>query len=167
MACCIATNAQDKTPRAMIVESNNFKNNEMIPPKYTCDGVNISPALQWKEIPAGTKSFALIADDPDAPAGIWVHWILFNIPSSVTSLAEEFRYPDRKETLILAGSNDFHRITYGGPCPPSGTHRYFFKVYALDIFLDLKEGASKSQVEKAMAGHILAKGEIIGLYRRK
>ena len=157
----------NKTIQTMIIESVNFRNNEQIPSTFTCDGSKISPALQWKDFPAATKSFVLIHDDPDAPMGTWVHWILFNIPVAVIRLNENFSYAGRPEKKILAGINDFRKLEYGGPCPPSGTHRYFYKIYALDSFLELKEGSTKSQVEQAMAGHILAKGELIGLYRRK
>jgi Raf kinase inhibitor-like YbhB/YbcL family protein len=165
--CCFIANSQTLKSKTMIIESNNFRHHEMIPSKYTCDGVNISPSLQWSGFPVETKSFVMINDDPDAPAGTWVHWVLFNIPVSVTYLEENFSYGNRREKQILAGINDFRKLAYGGPCPPSGTHRYFFKIYALDILLDLKEGASKSQIEKAMAGHILASGELTGLYKRR
>ncbi|HTX87562.1 MAG TPA: YbhB/YbcL family Raf kinase inhibitor-like protein [Bacteroidales bacterium] len=167
LAGCLTAAPQDPRPKKMNIESRSFSPDGSIPPQFTCDGKNISPALLWKGFPAGTQSFALIVDDPDARAGTWIHWLLFNIPSSVTSLEENFSYDGRKETRILAGVNDFGSLRYGGPCPPSGTHRYLFKIYALDIFLELKEGASRKQVEAAMAGHVLANGELIGLYRRK
>jgi Raf kinase inhibitor-like YbhB/YbcL family protein len=165
--CGFISNCQIKTMPAMIIESSAFRHNDLIPSKYTCDGSNISPALKWKDFPPETKSFVMINDDPDAPMGTWIHWVLFNIPASVTELQENFSYSGRSEKQILAGTNSFRRLEYGGPCPPSGTHRYFFKIYALDTFLDLPEGASKSQIEKAMQGHVLGRGEVIGLYKRK
>ena len=143
---------------AMELKSPEFKNNEPIPKKFTCHGENINPALIAEGIPAGTKSLAIIVDDPDAPGGNWVHWVMFDIP--VVSKIEENSSPGKQ------GINDSGRIRYDGPCPPSGTHRYFFKLYALDIELNLKEGVSKADLEKAMAGHILAKAELIGLYKR-
>ena len=143
---------------AMELKSPEFKNNEYIPKKFTCHGENINPALIAEGLSAGTKSLAIIVDDPDAPGGNWVHWVMFDIP--VVSKIEENSSPGKQ------GINDSGRIRYDGPCPPSGTHRYFFKLYALDIELNLKEGVSKADLEKAMAGHILAKAELIGLYKR-
>ena len=142
----------------MRLTSPEFEQNSMIPAKFTCDGEDINPALNIEEIPQETKSLALIVDDPDAPMGTWVHWVVFNIP--VTSQIQEHSVPGRQ------GLNDFRKKDYGGPCPPSGTHRYFFKLYALDIELDLEEGVRKRDVEEAMEGHILAQAELIGLYKR-
>jgi len=147
----------------MIITSVAFKDNEMIPKKFTCDGENVSPELSWKNEPVGTKSFVIIVDDPDAPVGTWVHWVLFNIPSDVHGLPEDFSPENNK--WYTEGMNDFRKTNYGGPCPPSGTHRYFFKLYALDCVLDLHEGATKNQVLSKMSRHILGKAEIIGLYR--
>ncbi len=135
-----------------------FSHNTMIPKKYTCQGRDISPPLEITEIPAGAVTLVLIHDDPDAPGVTWDHWILYNI-SPVGSIKEDF-IPG------VQGRNSWGRNDYGGPCPPSGTHRYFFKVYALDVQLNLPEGATKKQVENAMDGHILGKTELIGLYRK-
>lgn len=138
-----------------------FKENESIPSKYTCEGENISPPLQWEGIPEGTKSLVLIVDDPDAPRGTWTHWVVFNIlPTSTGS--KEGHSPEES----LQGINDFGDIKYGGPCPPSGTHRYFFKLYALDERISLPKGATKQQVEKAIEGHILGQAQLIGTYRK-
>jgi Raf kinase inhibitor-like YbhB/YbcL family protein len=119
----------------MIIKSSAFTEDGMIPSKYTCDEQDISPPLEWKDVPAGTKSFALICDDPDAPGGIWVHWVVYGIPSNVFQLEEDIK-PDQKDTM-LQGSNSWSRTGYGGPCPPKGTHRYFFKLYALNETLSL------------------------------
>ena len=135
-----------------------FKADEMIPSKYTCDGVNINPPLDIKHIPEKAKCLALIVDDPDAPIGTWVHWVVWNIP--VTHHIKE------NEVHGIEGINDFQQYHYGGPCPPSGTHRYFFKIYALDALLDLPANTKKVQLEKAMSEHIIAFGELIGLYIR-
>ena len=136
-----------------------FKHNGNIPSKYTCDGENVNPPLNIKGIPEGTKSLVLVVDDPDAPMGMWDHWVVWNIPPK--EKIEENTVPGTE------GINDFRKHSYGGPCPPSGTHRYFFKVYALDTMLALSPNSRKKDVEKAMTGHMLAKGEIIGLYRRR
>ncbi len=144
-----------------------FEDGGLIPAKYTCDGADISPPLQWEGVPEGTGSIAVISDDPDAPMGTWVHWVLFGLPSETRELAENIP-PDR--TLpngAKQGTTDFGRVGYGGPCPPSGTHRYFFKIYALDTEIDLSAGASKSELLKAMEGHILGQGQLIGRYKRQ
>lgn len=143
-----------------------FKEGETIPVKHTCDGKDVSPPLSWSGAPEGTKSFALICDDPDAPMGTWVHWVIYNIPDSVTSLPEGV--PTNKSVMgdALQGITDFRRIGYGGPCPPGGTHRYYFKIYALDTILDLPAGATKGELLKAMEGHILAEGQLMGRYSR-
>ena len=142
----------------MKVSSPSFGHNQMIPKEYTCQGADVSPPLAIEEIPAGAKSLALIIDDPDAPFGAWVHWVVFNIP--VTKEIRENTIPGKQ------GRNDFGRNDYGGPCPPSGTHRYFHKICALDTILELKEGITKKVLERAMAGHILEKAELIGLYKK-
>lgn len=151
---------------AIKVKSPAFEEGGMIPEKYTCDGPDISPALEWEGVPAGSKTLALICDDPDAPMGTWVHWVIYNIPANTAKLDEDI--PPLKElpSGTLQGINDFRRIGYGGPCPPGGTHRYFFKIYALDTELKLEAGASKSQLLKSMDGHILAQGQLMGKYRR-
>ncbi|MFC1699590.1 YbhB/YbcL family Raf kinase inhibitor-like protein [Candidatus Omnitrophota bacterium] len=142
----------------MRLRSKEFEHNQLMPDKFTCSGQDINPALVIEELPQGAKSLALIVDDPDAPMGTWVHWVLFNIP--VGSQIDEDSIPG------VEGSNDFGRNSYGGPCPPSGTHRYFFKIYALDSELDLPVGSSKLALEQAMQGHILDQSELIGLYKR-
>jgi len=149
------------------VTSPAFGEGEMIPAEYTADGRNISPPIEWTAGPEGTKSFALINDDPDAPMGTWVHWVVYNIPADVTSLEENVLPEETLANGAMQGTTDFGRIGYGGPAPPSGTHRYFFKVYALDTMLDLPTGATKSQVESAMDGHILAEGQLVGKYSRR
>jgi Raf kinase inhibitor-like YbhB/YbcL family protein len=141
------------------VMSPTFENNKLIPAKYTCDGDDVNPPLTIEGVPEGTKTIALIVDDPDAPMGTWDHWIVWNIPATTSKIAEN-TVPGNE------GMNDFRKRSYGGPCPPSGTHRYFFKVYALDVKLDLSPTSRKRDVEKAMQGHVLAKGELVGLYRR-
>ncbi len=138
-----------------------FEHGQPIPSRYTADGEDISPPLVIEGIPPGTKSLVLIMDDPDAPIGLWVHWVVFNIPPDTTKIEEGVEPPG------TPGTNSWRRTGYGGPAPPSGTHRYFFRVYALDTVLDLSEGANKRQVEHAMEGHILAMGELMGTYSRK
>jgi Raf kinase inhibitor-like YbhB/YbcL family protein len=145
------------------VSSNAFKSNSLIPSRYTCDGENISPQLSWSKGPEGTRSYALICDDPDAPSKVWVHWIIYNIPAAIHEIPE-------KAAVIQGakyGKTDSGKTVYGGPCPPSGTHHYHFKVYALDSELNLPAGASKQELESAMKAHILAQGELVGLYARK
>lgn len=146
-------------PMSLNISSTAFAAGEMIPSKYTCDGANINPPLDIQGIPENAKCLALIVDDPDAPAGTWVHWVVWNIP--VASHINENEAPGTE------GLNDFRRRLYGGPCPPSGTHRYFFKVYALDAMLNLPDNTTKSQLIKAMEGHIMASGELMGTYKRK
>ena len=154
-------------PMSIEITSSAFKQEEMIPSKYTCDGADVSPPLQWSNVPGGTITFALISDDPDAPVGTWVHWVLFNIPSHVTKLTENIPPKDKLDSGALHGINDFRKLGYGGPCPPSGIHRYYFKIYALDSELSLQSGATKKDVVKAMEGHILAQGELMGKYKRQ
>ncbi len=151
---------------ALEVVSPAFAAGGMIPRKHTCDGEDVSPEISWSGAPAGTRSFALICDDPDAPAGTWVHWVVFNLPAAVSRLPEALPAAPSLPNGGRQGKNDFRRIGYGGPCPPSGTHRYVFKVYALDRLLDLEPGATKAQVEAAMKGHVLAEGSLMGRYRR-
>jgi len=146
---------------AMTVESPAFKDNSTIPKQYTCDGKDINPPLVFRNIPPGARSLALIVDDPDAPAGIWVHWVLWNIDPGTTEIRE-----NSVPTGALEGRNDFRRTIYGGPCPPSGTHRYFFKLYALDTMLNIDRNSTKQDLEKAMKGHILGEARTVGLYKR-
>lgn len=151
----------------MSLQSSSFAQGQPIPQKYTCDGDDASPQLQWSNAPQGTKSFALITDDPDAPAGTWVHWVIFNIPADkheLTAGIAKTAAPSAGEQ----GLNDFKKVGYGGPCPPPGTpHRYFFKLYALDTQLPAKQRATKKDVEAAMQGHALATAELMGTYQRK
>jgi len=144
-----------------------FGAGDPIPRKYTCDGEDTSPPLQWSDPPKGTRSFALIADDPDAPMGTWVHWVLYNLPASVHALPEGVPTDADLPDGSRHGQNSWRRLGYGGPCPPGGTHRYFFKLYALDAQLDLAVGASKEELLQAMKGHILATTETMGLYTRQ
>ncbi|MGE5174491.1 MAG: YbhB/YbcL family Raf kinase inhibitor-like protein [Betaproteobacteria bacterium] len=144
------------------ISSPAFKHREHIPAKYTCDGADVNPALMIGNVPPGAKSLALIVDDPDAPRGTWVHWVVWNI-SPDTKEIKENSIPQGASQ----GMNDFRKLGYGGPCPPSGTHRYFFKLYALDTMLSLATNTTKAALERAMHGHILAQGELIGLYMRK
>ena len=151
----------------MKLTSKAFDNNKTIPSQFTCDGKDISPALSWSQPPADTKSLALICDDPDAPGKTWVHWVVYNLPPSTRFLPEAIPLGSKIPDGGFQGINDFKKLSYGGPCPPGGTHRYFFKVYALDKMLDLKPGASKKELEAAMKGHILDEGELMGYYSRK
>jgi Raf kinase inhibitor-like YbhB/YbcL family protein len=143
------------------ITSQAFSNNSYIPKQCTCEGEDISPPLTIVETPTNTKSLVLIVDDPDAPMGTWVHWVVFNI-NPTTKEIKENSIP-QGSTL---GKNDFGKLEYGGPCPPSGTHRYFFKIYALDTSLNLPEGTTKAEVEKAIEGHVLDRGELMGLYKK-
>ena len=140
-----------------------FAHGKPIPVEYTCDGDDISPPLQWAEPPANTQSFTLIMDDPDAPVGTWDHWILFNIPADTRNLSAAATPP----LGSVDGNNSWRRTGYGGPCPPRGTHRYFFKLYALDTTLNLPAGTNKDDVLAAMDGHILAQSELMGTYTRQ
>jgi Raf kinase inhibitor-like YbhB/YbcL family protein len=149
------------------VSSSAFQEGGMIPPKYTCDGNDLSIPLTWTGVPEGTKSIAVISDDPDAPVGTWVHWVMWNIPPTVRELAEGVPTKPRLPDGSRQGISDFGRPGYGGPCPPSGTHRYYFKVYALDVTLDLPGTTRKADLVKAMKGHILAEGQLMGKYSRR
>ena len=144
-----------------------FGDHERIPDKYTCEGADISPPLRWEGYPEETVSFALIVEDPDAPMGTFTHWVIYNIPANVNELEEGVPQVEKLPSGALQGVNDFNRIGYGGPCPPPGKpHRYVFKIYALDVVLDVGPGASKEEVLKAMGGHILAEATLIGIYSR-
>jgi len=144
--------------KTLVVTSEVFRPNGLIPKKYTCDGEDINPPLDIAKIPAQARSLAIIMEDPDAPSGSWLHWLVWNIP--VTHHIHENEYPGDE------GLNDFGRNSYGGPCPPSGTHRYIFRIYALDDLLDLPDGSPRAHVEDAMRDHIIAYGELTGIYRR-
>lgn len=146
----------------MKITSTAFKNSTNIPSQYTCDGSDINPPLKFSEVPSKSKSLVLISDDPDAPMGTWVHWILWNIDPKTKEISG-----NSVPVGAVQGTTSFGEIGYGGPCPPSGVHHYYFKLYALDIKLNLPTSAKKEDLEKAMNGHILAKAELVGLYSRK
>jgi Raf kinase inhibitor-like YbhB/YbcL family protein len=159
--------AQEETGVKIQIESDAFEAEGTIPQQYTCDGDDLSPPLTWSEPPVGTQSLALVCADPDAPAGTWDHWVLFNIPAGVRSLPEGISADPVVEGLGAHGSNGWGRLDYGGPCPPAGAaHHYLFQLYALDTNLDLDPGASRKDVEKGMKGHILAEGQLVGEYGR-
>jgi len=150
------------------IKSSAFHEGGMIPSKYSCEDENISPQLHWNEISKDVKSYAIILDDPDAPGGDFVHWVIFNIPENMKELHENVTPSRNIPDEVMLGTNSFGRIGYGGPCPPPGkAHHYYFKIYALDTILHhIESGATKEQLVKAMEGHIIAKGELMGLYKR-
>jgi len=144
-----------------------FANGQPIPHRHTFDDDNLSPALQWSDVPPATKSLALICDDPDAPVGTWVHWVIYDLPPATVSLAEGVPQSPEPANGVKQGVNDFKRTGYGGPAPPPGKpHRYFFKLYALNVKPDLKPGLTKKELLQAMEGHILAEGQLMGTYQR-
>jgi Raf kinase inhibitor-like YbhB/YbcL family protein len=152
---------------ALQMTSTAFSAGEMIPKKFTCDGPDVSPQLAWNDPPAGTQSFALTVDDPDAPVGTWVHWVLYDLLASARELPEGVAKQEQLPSGARQGRNDFGKTGYGGPCPPPGKpHRYFFKLYALDGKLNLKAGATKADVERALKGHALGQAELMGRYGR-
>jgi Raf kinase inhibitor-like YbhB/YbcL family protein len=157
---------EERRITGMKITSSEFIDGELMPAKYTCDGQNISPPLSWNAIPDGVKSFAIICDDPDAPSGDWVHWIIYNIPSGVNELKENF--PKEKKTAdgTKQGINDFRKTGFDGPCPPGGTHRYYFKLYAIDFIID-KDDLTKSGLLNAMEGHVIAQAQLTGKYKRQ
>ena len=152
--------------KQMKITSPAFEEGEMIPEKYTCDDIDISPSLKWSHVPEGTKTFAIICDDPDAPMGTWVHWVLFNMPADTNELSENIPPVKILPNGARQGKNDFGKIGYGGPCPPGGTHRYYFKIYALSEELNVEPGITKSELLKAMEGKILSEGQLMGRYKR-
>ena len=149
------------------IKSTAFQQDGMIPFRFTCDGEDASPGLTWSDPPKGTRSFALICDDPDAPMGTWVHWVVYNIPSDNRGLEESYPNDRKQPDGTLQGMTDFRKVGYGGPCPPGGTHRYYFKLYALDTVLSLSPGATKKELLEAMKGHQLAEAQLMGRYKRK
>ena len=161
--------ADDPAPKATLtITSPGFPAEGMIPAKYTCAGANVSPPLSWTGVPAGTRTLALICDDPDAPGGTWVHWVIFNLPVTASTLVEKIDTVPTLPNATRQGVNDFGKIGYGGPCPPPGKpHHYFFKLYALDARLSLKAGATKKDLLQAMDGHVVAEGFLMGKYQRK
>jgi Raf kinase inhibitor-like YbhB/YbcL family protein len=166
----ISSNATSETAGGnMILKTKAFQSSETIPSKYTCDGADVSPDLTWEGAPQGTKGFALICDDPDAPSGTFTHWVLYGLAGGITQLPENI---DKKEEVASPkckqGMNDFGKLGYGGPCPPRGSkHRYFFKLYALDADIQVSSKPKKSDLETAMKGRILAQTELVGTYQRK
>ena len=148
---------------SLSIESPAFTANSLMPTQFTCDGADSSPPLVWQDTANNTQSYALIVDDPDAPAGVWTHWVLFNIPAKINQLAVGATIPAE----AISSKNSWGGTGYQGPCPPSGVHRYFFKLYALDSMLNLNESATKEEVEQAMQGHIIDSSELIGLYKRQ
>jgi len=152
------------TPQIQVT-STAFKEGAAIPRQFTCQGINISPPLEWTATPQA-KTIAIIANDPDAPAGEWTHWLVYNLPAATMGLVENMPAEEKLAGGGMQGKNDFGKTAYGGPCPPKGTHRYFFKVYALDTELALKPGATKDQLLTAMEGHILAQGQLMGTFAK-
>lgn len=151
--------------RKMALSSSAFKDGQPIPANYTCEGKNISPPLSWSGAPSEAKSLLLIVDDPDAPTGVWTHWILWDIATDTSTLIEDF---SKSPSTGKQGMNDFKKPGYGGPCPPAGkAHRYFFRIFALDTALNLPSGATRKEVDAAMAKHVLAMGQLMGTYQRK
>lgn len=147
------------------VHSPSFAEGASIPARHSCDGADVSPPLSWQGVPSGTRSLAVICHDPDAPGGDWVHWVAWNIPASRHELAEHVPQKDRLADGTCQGRNDFRKVGYNGPCPPKGTHRYYYRVYALDVTLDLAPGkATRDQLVKAMGGHVLAEGALMGRF---
>jgi len=167
LSACTPTSIQPtEVTMTLSITSPAFKNGSPIPAMYTCISRDVSPVLAWGGQPSGTKSFALIMDDPDAPGGTWVHWVIYNIPASARGLPEATPIKVQLADGSLNGVNSWGNSGYGGPCPPSGTHRYFFKLYALDTMLDLPSGANKQKLLSAMQDHILAQGELMGTFSK-
>jgi hypothetical protein len=162
-----ATLPEGEQTMSIQITSAAFREGSAIPQKYTCDSEDISPPLAWNGLPPNTKSLALIVDDPDAPVGTWVHWLLYDMPAELAGLQEGLSKTSTVQGIGAQGTNDFRKIGYGGPCPPKGKpHRYFFRLYALDTPLNLKPEATRRELEKAMQGHILAQGQLMGTYSR-
>ena len=167
VSCGSSAQGSGSSPSNFRVESTAFKEGASIPVRFTCEGEDISPALAWSGAPAGTRSFALIVDDPDAPGGVWTHWVVYNLPAQTNAMDENQPKQARLPNGGLQGLSSFGRVGYGGPCPPPGpAHRYFFRLYALDTVLSLEPGASKQQVLDAMKGHILGQAELMGRFKR-
>lgn len=167
-SCSSTSTPTPEADMSLDLKTDAFVNGQSIPAKYSCIGKNVSPALTWSDPPAGTQSFAMIVDDPDAPMGTWVHWVLFNISANTRSLPEDLPITGKNvdPNAIYVGKNSSGNIGYDGPCPPSGTHRYYFKLYALDTTVNLLPGATKEQVLREMEGHILAQGELMGTFSK-
>ena len=173
--CCVFSAPLSSLPGAeaarkgtMQLTSTAFAEGSSIPVRFTCDGENVSPPLKWTGTPPGAKSLALIVDDPDAPMGVWVHWVVYDLAPASTELPEAVAKTQYLPGGAKQGWNDFKHLGYGGPCPPPGKpHRYFFKLFALDRVIDLKPGVTKKDFEAAMEGHKLAEGQLMGIYKRK
>lgn len=168
LSSCTTDEPTMEADMSLELKSDAFASGQSIPAKYACTGKNISPALTWNEPPAGTQSFALIMDDPDAPGGTWVHWMLFNIPADTRGLQEDLPLTGKNvdPNAIYVGKNSWGDTGYGGPCPPSGTHRYYFRLYALDGTLSLLPGATKQELLREMKDHVLAQGELMGTFSK-
>jgi Raf kinase inhibitor-like YbhB/YbcL family protein len=160
------TNSASVNQAQIKITSTVFQDGGSLPRPYTCDGPNVSPSLRWDGVPAQAKTLALVCDDPDAPGQVWVHWVLYNLPAETLGLVENVPKLDKLPGGGLQGTNDFHKIGYDGPCPPRGIHRYYFKLYALDAELPLEPGATKDELLKAMEGHVLAEGQLMGKYQK-
>jgi Raf kinase inhibitor-like YbhB/YbcL family protein len=179
IAVTVHATEKEATMAQFTLSSPSFRNNQPMPAKHSCEGQDASPALKWEGAPAGTKSFAVIADDPDAPGGSWVHWVIYNISGNVVELAENVSKGDTVAWVAYEiatysagakqGMNDFGKVGYGGPCPPRGhgVHHYHFRLYALDTDLNLTPRVTRKQLESAMKGHILAQAELVGTYQRE
>jgi Raf kinase inhibitor-like YbhB/YbcL family protein len=165
--CCASVYGIFEKDTRIDLTSSAFEEGGMIPQRYGFSRENISPPLAWAKVPEGTRSIAIICDDPDAPAGTWVHWVIFNIPASAVGLSEGVSREDVLQDGATQGVNDFKKIGYDGPAPPYGIHRYIFKIFALDIELDLKPGATKKELLGAMAGHIIGEGKLMGRFKSK
>jgi Raf kinase inhibitor-like YbhB/YbcL family protein len=156
------------TKSKMTLTSTAFRNDFTIPQQFTCQGEDISPELAWSGTPEGTQCFALLCEDPDAPGGTYIHWVIYNIPATERGLAENFPKRDKLPNGTRQGTNDFKQMGYGGPCPPPGkAHRYYFKLYALDAMINIPGEATRDLLQNAMHGHILAEGETMGTYAKK
>jgi Raf kinase inhibitor-like YbhB/YbcL family protein len=165
---CVGLCAASGEPSKLTVTSAAFESGQPIPVKYSCQADDTSPPLKWEGAPASTKSFALICDDPDAPGGTWVHWVIYNQPPDAPALPENTAKSETLPNGAAQGRNSFGNIGYGGPCPPGGkAHRYFFKVYALDVALTLKEHPDNERLLASMKGHIVAQGQLMGTYQRR
>lgn len=167
LIACGSEAGEEGVKMSIQITSPAFEEGKPIPKKHTCGGPDVSPPLEWKGVPEASKSLVIMCDDPDAAMGTWVHWVLFNLPPDATKIAENVAKKPILDGGARQGVNDFQRVGYGGPCPPPGkTHRYFFKLYALDTMIDVGEGVHKKDVEKAMQGHVLAQGQLMGTYKR-
>jgi hypothetical protein len=159
---------RESTPGSLELVSGDFQHGERIPERFTCDGEDLSPALAWHGVPVETRSFALVCDDPDAPRGTWVHWLLYNLPAEAAELGTGVPTLPELPSQARQGVNDAGDVGYGGPCPPAGKpHRYFFRLHALDTALNLPPGVNRADLEQAMAGHVLAVGTLMGTYERR